>query len=497
VINFNKFYVTTAIDYPNTKPHLGHAYEKIIADVMARWHRLKEEDVFFLTGMDEHGQKIERASIISGKTPQEFLDEMAVFYKDLCRKLNISYDDFIRTTEERHIKVAKEIFKKVFDKGDIYKGFYEGLYCVSCEAFYTEKDAVDGKCPIHKKDLEVIKEESYFFKLGKYQKQIIEHIRSHKDFILPETRRNEILNRLENELKDLSVSRVSLKWGIPLPIDQSHVIYVWFDALLNYISAIDYPNEKFKRYWPADVQNIGKDISWFHTVIWPGILIAADIELPKTIFIHGFINMGGEKLSKTRGIIVDPFQLADKYGADALRYFLLREIPLGEDGDFSEDALVQRINSELADSLGNLVNRVLVLVEKNFDGYVPKPNGEDLKKTAVSVSKAVENSMNEFQFHNALNDIFYLVNESNKYINEKKPWEIKSRNELCGILYNLLESLRFIAILLHPFIPETSEKIFDQLGLEKKFLFSDLEWGKLKPQTKIKRGKILFEKIKI
>lgn len=497
MIKFEKFYVTTAIDYPNAKPHLGHAYEKIIADIMARWNRLKGKDVFFLTGMDEHGQNIERAAIRAGRTPQEIVDGMAVFFKDLCRKLNISYDDFIRTTEARHIKVAQEIFKKVFDKGDIYKGFYEGLYCVSCEAYYTEKDAVDGKCPIHKKDLEVLKEDSYFFKLGKYQKQIIEHIKTNKSFILPETRRNEILNRLEQDLKDLSISRVSFKWGIPLPIDEKHVIYVWFDALLNYISALDYPNEKFKKYWPADVQNIGKDISWFHTVIWPAILLAADIELPKTIFIHGFINMGGEKLSKSRGIMVDPFELINKYGEDTIRYFLTREIPLGEDGDFSEGALINRHNSELADSLGNLVNRVLVLVEKNFDGVVPKPYGEDLKKIALSVSKAVENSMNEFQFHNALNDIFYFVNETNAYVNEKKPWEIRSRNELGGVLYNLLESLRFIAILLHPFIPETSGKIFDQLGLERKFLFSDLEWGKLKPETKTKRGKILFEKIKI
>jgi len=496
VIKFEKFYVTTAIDYPNAKPHLGHAYEKIIADVMARWNRIKGKDVFFLTGMDEHGQNIERAAIRAGKTPQEIVDEMAVFFKDLCRKLNISYDDFIRTTQERHIKVAQEIFKKVFDKGDIYKGFYEGLYCVSCEAYYTEKDAVDGKCPVHKKDLEVLKEDSYFFKLGKYQKQIIEHIKTNKNFILPETRRNEILNRLENELKDLSVSRVSFKWGIPLPIDEKHVTYVWFDALLNYISALDYPNEKFKKYWPADVQNIGKDISWFHTVIWPAILFAADIEPPKTVFIHGFINMSGEKLSKSRGIMIDPFELIDKYGADTLRYFLMREIPLGEDGDFSEEALINRHNSELADALGNLVNRVLVLVEKNFDGYVPKPYGEDLKKIALSVSKAVENSMDEFQFHNALNDIFHLVNETNAYVNAKKPWEIRSRNELGGVLYNLLESLRFIAILLHSFTPETSGKILDQLGLERKFLFSDLEWGKLKPETKTKRGRILFEKIK-
>jgi methionyl-tRNA synthetase len=497
VIRFKKFYVTTAIDYPNTKPHLGHAYEKIIADVMARWHRLKGEDVFFLTGLDEHGQKIERAAKIAGKTPQEFVNQMSVFFINLCKKLNISYDDFIRTTEDRHIKVAIEIFKKVFDKRDIYKGVYEGLYCVSCEAFYTEKDAIDGKCPLHKTDLELIKEESYFFKLGKYQNKIIEHIKNNKNFILPESRRNEILNRLKEPLKDLSISRVSFNWGIPLSIDNKHVQYVWFDALLNYISALDYPNEKFKKYWPADVQNIGKDISWFHTVIWPAILLASDIELPKTIFVHGFVNVEGEKLSKSRGITVDPIELADKYGADALRYFLIREIPLGEDGNYSEEALLNRYNSELADSLGNLINRVLVLVEKNFDGFVPRPHEKDkMEKLALNVVKAVDGSVEDFQFHNALNDIFYLVNELNKHINENKPWEIEDKEKLGGILYNLLEALRFVSILIYPFMPETAGKIMTQLGLEKEFSFDKLKWGVLKSGTKTKRDQVLFNKIK-
>jgi len=497
VIIFKKFYITTAIDYTNAKPHLGHAYEKIIADVIARWHRLKEEDVFFLIGTDEHGQKVEKAALNAGKTPKEFVDELVKSFIDYYKKLEISNDDFIRTTEERHIKVAQQIFKKVFDKDDIYKGHYEGLYCVSCEAFYTEKDAIDGNCPIHKTKLDVIKEESYFFKLSKYQQDIINHIKNNKDFIFPEERRNEILNRLKEPLKDLSVSRCSFRWGIPLPNDEEHVIYVWFDALLNYISAIDYPNEKFKKYWPADIQVIGKDISWFHTVIWPGILLAADIELPKTILIHGFINMGGEKLSKSRGLMIDPVEISKKYTADALRYFLMREIPLGEDGNYSEEALASRYNSELADSLGNLVNRVLVLVEKNFEGFVPKPHEENkLSKLSLNICKAVENSMEELQFHNALNDIFYLVNESNKYINEKKPWEIKDKIELGGILYELLETLRFLGILLQPFMPEASERIFEQLGLEKKFSFNDLKWGKLKAGTKIKRGKVLFEKIK-
>jgi len=469
-----------------------------LTDVIARWQRLIGNDVFFLTGTDEHGQKVERAAEDAGKDPKGFVDELVVFFKDLCKKLNISNNDFIRTTEDRHIEVVKKIFEKIYKKGDIYKGFYEGLYCVSCEAFYLEKDAVDGKCPVHGTELEPLKEESYFFKMSKYREKIIGHIKNNEDFVLPVERRNEVLNRLKDELRDLSISRKSFKWGIPLPIDKKHVIYVWFDALLNYLSALNYPNDKFKKYWPADIQIIGKDILWFHTVIWPSILIAADIELPKTIYVHGFVNIGKEKLSKTKGIVIDPFKLSEKYGTDALRYFLIREIPTGLDGEFSEEALIQRINSELADALGNLVNRVLVLTEKKFNGFVPKPYGKSkLIDLALNVKKGVKSSLEKFQFHNALNDIWHLVNESNKYINETKPWQIKDEKELGGILYNLLETLRFISILLYPFMPSTAEKIFEQIGSEKKFSFDDLKWGHLKAGTKIKRGEILFKKVEI
>jgi len=496
VVKFKKFFITTAIDYPNSKPHLGHAYEKIIADVIARWHRMLGEDVLFVTGTDEHGLKIEKAARNVGKAPKEFVDEMSGYFKEMCKKLNISIDDFIRTTQMRHIKVVEEIIKKIFENGDIYKDFYEGLYCVSCEAFYTLKDTIDGKCPIHKKKLELLKEESYFFKLSKYEKEIINHINKNESFIIPKERKNEILNRLKKGLKDLSISRISVEWGIPLPFDSKHILYVWIDALLNYISVLGYPNEKFKKYWPPDVQVIGKDINWFHTVIWPSLLLSIGLELPKTIFIHGFIKVKGEKLSKSLGVTVDPFYLVEKYGADPLRYFLLREIPSGEDGNFSEEALKNRINSELADDLGNLVNRVLALVEKNFDGVIPKPYGSGkLKKVALNVLKAIKNSMDEFQFHNALNDLWYFINEANKYINETKPWEIKEKDKLGGILYELLESLRFISILLYPFMPSTSEKIAEQLGLEKVFLLENLKWGRLKPGKKIKRGEILFKKI--
>jgi len=497
VINFEKFYVTTPIYYVNDVPHIGHAYTTIAADIIARWHRLKGEKVFFLTGLDEHGQKIEEAAIKMGVTPQELVNSLAPRFKEAWKNLNISNDDFIRTTEERHAKVVTEIIKRIFNNGDIYKGEYEGWYCIPCESFWTELQLIDGKCPECGREVKKIKEETYFFRLSKYQDKLLEFYGQNPNFISPETRKNEITNRVKEGLKDISITRTTVKWAIPFPFDKNHYIYVWIEALINYITALDYPDgEKFKTFWPADVEIMAKEINWFHSVIWIAMLFSAGIEPPKKNFIHGWWTVDGKKMSKSLGNVIDPNKMVEKYGADAFRYYLFREVPFGQDGDFSEKALVNRYNSELADSLGNLVNRILVLVEKSFDGYVPKPYGEDLKKLVLSASKAVENSMEEFQFHNALNDIFYLVNESNKYINEKKPWEIKDRKELGGILYNLLETLRFIAILLFPFTPETSGKIFEQLGLERRFSFEDLEWGKIKPETKIKRGKILFEKIK-
>ena len=522
MIKLSKFYITTAIDYPNAKPHIGQAYEKVIADVIARWHRIKDEDVFFLTGLDEHGQKIERVAEKAGKTPKEFVEEMKVFFEQLCDNLNISNNEFIRTTEKNHENNVTEILKKVFENGDIYKGTYEGLYCVSCEAFYTKKDAVDGKCPVHKMKLDILKEESYFFKLSKYQEKIIEHIKNNKDFIFPEFRRNEILNRLQEDLRDLSISRTNFSWGIPLPkeitkTEKGHITYVWFDALTNYATALckgvsirevtinqenkigdaRNQNNNFEKYWPPDVQVIGKDILWFHTVIWPAILLSYGIALPKTILVHGFINIGGEKLSKSRGVFVDPVEIVEKYGADTLRYFLMREIPFGDDGDFSEESLVNRHNSELADTLGNLVNRVLVLVEKNFDGAVPETGERDkLSELAIETPEKVKASIENYQFHNALNDIWHLISEANKYINENKVWEIKDKKKLGGILYNLLETLRFVSILTYPFIPETAGKIMEQIGLEKKFSYNDLKWGLLKEGIKIRRGEVLFKKIK-
>ncbi|MBU3958539.1 MAG: class I tRNA ligase family protein, partial [Candidatus Omnitrophica bacterium] len=349
----SKFYITTAIDYPSAPPHIGHVYEKVCADVIARWHRNAGDDVFFSTGTDEHGLKIQRYASKLKQEPQEFVDKMSGEFIGLWEKLNISYDSFIRTTQDGHMEIVRDIFKKIYDKGDIYKDWYEGLYCVDCEAFYAEKDLKDSLCPVHNKKLEEIKEESYFFNMSKYQEKILEHILDNKDFVRPETRRNEIINRIKEGVRNLSVSRSSFNWGIRLPMDEKHIIFVWFDALINYISVLGYPQERFKRYWPADIHLIGKDILWFHAMVWPAILLAADIELPKSIFVHGFINIKGEKISKSKGVTVDPLELINKYGADALRYFLLREIRFGEDGDFSEGAFIKRLNSDLANDLGN------------------------------------------------------------------------------------------------------------------------------------------------
>ena len=339
----SEFYITTAIDYPSGKPHLGHAYEKVCADVLARWHRLRGDEVFLLTGTDEHGQKIKRYARKAGKGPQEFVDEMSAQFRHLWQKLSISHDDFIRTTEKRHIKSCREIFRKVYERGEIYKGNYEGLYCVDCESFYLPRDLKEGKCPLHERKAEKIREESYFFRISKYAGTVLAHIENNEDFIQPRRRRNELINRIKQGVKDLCVSRSTFRWGIPLPMDEEHIIFVWFDALVNYISALGYPGgERFRKYWPADIHLIGKDILWFHGFIWPAILLAAEIELPRSIFVHGFINVGGEKLSKSRGTTVDPLKIIETYGADALRFFLLREIPFGEDGNFSEEALIRR-----------------------------------------------------------------------------------------------------------------------------------------------------------
>lgn len=489
-----KYYITTAIDYPSGNPHLGHAYEKICADVFARWHRLLGEDVFFLTGTDEHGLKIQRKAKQEKLTPKQYTDKISKTFKELCASLDISYNFFIRTTMPKHKKVAREIFKKLNENGDIYKGKYTGLYCVECEAYYMEKDLKNEKCPIHEKQVEAMEEESYFFKMSKYEKQVISHIKNNPSFIEPETKRIEILNRLKGGLKDLSVTRTSFKWGIPIGIDKKHVMYVWIDALTNYISGIDYPKEKFKKYWPADMHLIGTDIVWFHTVIWPSILLSAGIELPKKIFVHGFINTEtGEKMSKSKGNIISPIEIAKKYGSDSLRYYLIREIPFGQDGKFSEKLLIQRHDKELANDLGNLVRRVTVMSEKYFDCKIEKAETDKDLFSELNIDK-IKKYMANLEPNNALTEIWRFINHCNSYINEKQPWELAkiNKNKLKKVLYNLTDALRIISILINPFMPKSSEKINHQLNIN---------LGKIKDckpcllkQGKINKGDILFKK---
>jgi len=490
------FYISTAIDYPSAPPHMGHCYEKICADVIARWHRLKGEKVHFSTGLDEHGLKIQTSADKLKKSPEVFVKEMGKLFLELCKKYNISYDDFIRTTEKRHEKAVNDIFKKVHKKGDVYKGHYEGLYCVDCETYYTEKELKDGNCPIHNKPVELLKEESYFFKMSKYQDKLIQYIKSNK-FILPEKKKNEILNRLKEPLRDLSISRATLNWGIQFPIDKTHVYYVWMDALTNYLTTIGYPNEKYKKFWPANIHTIGVDISWHHTVIWPTILMAAGIKPPKTVFIHGFINAeGGVKMSKSLGNVIDPLEMIKDYPADTIRYFLLREIPFGQDGDFSEIKLVERHNQELANDLGNLLRRTTVLIEKHFQGKIPPKVKDELCKK-LKFNK-IETYMKNLELHHALSEIWKFVNECNKYINDKEPWNVKDKKKLGNILYNLSEALRFIALLIKPFMPETSDEIAKQLGIKgfEKQTFKNLKYGQLKSE-KIGKPKILFEKTEV
>ncbi|MEK6918202.1 MAG: methionine--tRNA ligase [Nanoarchaeota archaeon] len=455
-----KFYVTTAIDYVNARPHIGHAFEKVIADALIRWKKQKNVKTWFLTGTDENAQKNAQVAKEKGMPIRKFVDTNSRIFIELCKKLNISNDDFIRTTEERHTKIAKEIFKKVYEKGEIYKGAYEGWYCVGCEEFKTGKNLVNGLCPEHYKKPEWISEEAYFFKLSKYKKELTEFV---KGYIVPESKRNEILSRLKNEeLRDLCVSRKNLDWGIDSPVDKKYKIYVWFDALINYISGAS-------GNWPADVHVIGKGINWFHSVIWPAILISAGYKLPKTLLVHGYLNLRGQKISKSLGNVIDPLELIEKYGADAVRYSLFR-CSVFEDSDYSEEILIERNNNELANKLGNLVSRVSSLIEKNG---VTKTQNPLIKKLN---EKKINESMEKYEFDKALSEIFTFIDVCNQYVQDKKPWGTNDKK----VLFELKESIIKIAELLWPFIPESSEKI--------KKCFSG---------SKVKKSEILFKKIEI
>jgi len=496
------FYITTAIDYTNAPPHIGHAYEKIAADVQARWKRSQGYDVFFLTGTDEHGLKVQRAAEAAKTSPKKFVDKITKEFKDAWKALNISYDQFIRTTDKEHEKAAAELIKLAKKKVNIYKSTYEGLYCVGCERFLTEKDLVEGKCPYHKKKPEKVSEDSYFFKLSAYQDRLLKLYKENPEFISPPKIRTEIINRVKEGLKDLSITRTSFTWGIPFPLEKGHVIYVWFDALPNYITALGWPSgANFKKYWPADVHHIGKDITWFHCVIWPAILMSAGIELPKKVFSHGWLTIDNQKISKSLGNVIDPRWLVKKYGADVVRFYILRETPYGDDGDFSEKTLAARLNSDLADTLGNLVSRSLTLIQKFADGKVPKQGNmfstEDLN-LGRAAEKALRNAnayMNKLEYHHALDEIWTFLKAANKYIDEQKPWTIKEKERLNTVLYTLAEALRHASALTWPFIPETAEEIAKQLGINKVPQLENLEWGKLKPGTKTQKGKILFKKI--
>lgn len=504
-----KFYLTTPIYYVNDVPHIGHAYTTIAADVLARYKRLTGHDVYFLTGSDEHGQKIWHAAQEKKEDTQKFVDQLAERFKAAWKVLEITNDDFLRTTEKRHVEVVQNIFSNLLKQGDIYKGEYEGWYCVPCESYWSEldlKEDPEGRklCPDCGRATDLLKEESYFFKLSKYQDKMLKHIESNPDFIQPVSRNNEIVQFVKRGLKDLSVTRTAFPWGIEVPGDPKHVVYVWFDALINYISALGYPDGKeFKKYWPADIHLMGKEIVRFHAVIWPCLLMALGVPLPKKVFGHGWWTVEGKKMSKSKGNVVDPLALSKEYGVDPVRYFLLREVPFGVDGDFSMQAFIKRYNSDLANDIGNLLNRTLTMVEKYFKGVIPKIDkhksiafddiSKDLTATIQIVPDQVDSSIEKLAFSDALVSVWKMINEANTYIEKEAPWKLSKAGEndkLAAVMFNLCDVLKTTAFLVSPFIPATAEKMWKQLGLTSKISLSAKLDG-----IKVAKGEPMFPRI--
>ena len=502
-----KYYLTTAIAYASGIPHIGNVYEAILADAICRFKRLEGYDVFFQTGTDEHGQKIERKAKEKGMEPLAYVDGIVANFKKLWERLDITYDDFIRTSDERHKKVAQEIFLKIYQKGDIYKSKYQGWYCTPCETFWTERQLNDQSCPDCGRGVEMVEEESYFFRMSKYQDRLLEYIESNPQFIQPISRRNEMVSFIKGGLEDLCVSRTTFNWGIPVPIDEKHVIYVWFDALTNYISALGLDSQGYEKFWPCDVHLVGKDIMRFHTIIWPIILMAAEIPLPKKVFGHGWVLLAEGKMSKSKGNVVDPNLLIDKYGQDAIRYFLLRDIPFGQDGYYSEEALVKRINTDLANDFGNLLSRTTAMINKFADERIPVPGEitaleQEIVQLAGEIVEQVEQYMEKLEPNNALIAIWRLVNRCNKYIDEVAPWALAKEptkaDYLTTVLYTLAEAIRIVTVLTKPFMPQLAPKVWSQLGVADESIqtWESLKaWGGLTSGAKINRGEAIYPRI--